>query len=256
MLSLLYCGSNNLSALDVTANPELRTLHCATNNLTALDVSQNSSLEHLYCFYNAITTLDLQSNPMLILLSCGYNPSLAALDFSNNTMLAHLNCRETPVEYLDLSMCNYLHLLVCMDCPELAHINLKNGINHMFDTFFFNLSGLDSLQMVCVDDEGSDFAAWVTEQVNPGVSVSESCMLGLPEAAADAVNIYPNPVSDKLYVTGGRPADICIYDFLGRQAGYYQGVTEADFSALGQGIYVLYIKQESGAVTVKKVVKQ
>ena len=53
-LTYLNCGSNQLTALDVSKNTALTTLYCNTNLLTALDLSQNTALTKLYCYQNQI----------------------------------------------------------------------------------------------------------------------------------------------------------------------------------------------------------
>ena len=57
-LRRLYCGSNLLTALDVSANTELTVLSCPYNNLTKLDVSKNLKLTSLVCNYNDMKSVN------------------------------------------------------------------------------------------------------------------------------------------------------------------------------------------------------
>ena len=61
-LEELYCGYNQLTALDVSKNTALKLLSCYSNQLTALNVSKNTKLETLDCSYNQLTGLDVSKN--------------------------------------------------------------------------------------------------------------------------------------------------------------------------------------------------
>lgn len=255
LLSVLYCGKNNLAGLTVNTNTALEILDCATNKLTELDVTQNHNLQSLYCFDNNLTSLNLLNSSQLELLSCGTNPQLTGLNFSNTPLLVQLNCVATAVQSINLSMCPYVQLLICNGCPLLEQINLKNGNNAYFNTAYFNLTNLPSLQIVCVDSQDSDFAQWVQNQVNPDVSVSDVCELATEVNNTHAITVYPNPTGNSIYITGTGLFEIYIYNSLGQLAGYYKNVAKLDFSKFSQGLYMLYIQDASGAVTITKVLK-
>ena len=97
--SLLYldCGSNQLTALDISNNTALTHLNCGSNQLTALDISSsNTALNYLDCSFNDLTALDISSsNTALTYLNCYYN-QLTALDISKNTALTDLDCAMNP----------------------------------------------------------------------------------------------------------------------------------------------------------------
>ena len=61
-LEELNCGGNQLTALDVSKNLDLKGLYCRNNNLAVLDVSKNSKLESINCEKNGLTSLDLDKN--------------------------------------------------------------------------------------------------------------------------------------------------------------------------------------------------
>ena len=64
-ITILDCGSNNLTTLDVSNNTVLKSLNCGDNNLTTLDVSNNTALTLLVCSNNNLTTLDVSNNTAL-----------------------------------------------------------------------------------------------------------------------------------------------------------------------------------------------
>lgn len=56
-LTTLYCQGNRLTAIDLTAAPEIRQLFAADNELTAINVSRNENLETLDLQDNGLTSL-------------------------------------------------------------------------------------------------------------------------------------------------------------------------------------------------------
>ena len=73
-LTELYCLSNQLTSLDVSANTALTELWCGYNQLTSLDVSANTALTTLWCYYNQLESLDVSANTALTFLECEDNP--------------------------------------------------------------------------------------------------------------------------------------------------------------------------------------
>ena len=75
--------------------------------------------------------------------------------------------------------------------------------------------------------------------------------LGLTNLAHDLVSLYPNPASDKVYVSGLKSGDVYIYEiysFLGQKVGTGQ-LSEGpsiDLKGLSAGAYVLILRSESG----------
>src|SRR5690606_6137644 len=86
-LTLLYCYSNNLTAIDVSNNTNLVDLVCSSNDLTSIDLSSNPNLAHLDCGFNNLETIDLSNNPNLSSLWAGGNPNLTTLNIHNGTLM-------------------------------------------------------------------------------------------------------------------------------------------------------------------------
>lgn len=85
-LEILFCDSNPLASLDVSANKALAELYCSDAQLASLDVSANTALKVLDCTDNRLTSLDLKENQALARLYCSGN-QLACLDLSANSNL-------------------------------------------------------------------------------------------------------------------------------------------------------------------------
>ncbi len=132
-LETLYCGYNDITALDVSRCTELLYLNCdctllteldlsaltkledfscVSPNLTALDVSSNTALTYLECRECGLTELDLSHNTALTMLVCQEN-HLTSLDLSHNTALTYIECYSNDLTELDVSM---LPGLTYMDC--------------------------------------------------------------------------------------------------------------------------------------------
>ncbi len=142
-VTILDCGKNQLTSLDVSKNTSLTTLGCYWNQLTSLDVSGCTALSGLNCSYNQLTSLDVSGCSALTTLGCSYNQltsldvssstaltelscfrnQLTSLDVSNNTALTTLDCGSNQLTSLDVSGCTALTTLGCSYNP-LTSINL------------------------------------------------------------------------------------------------------------------------------------
>jgi hypothetical protein len=102
-LTLITCGANQLTALDISANTALTYLSCNSCQLTALDLSANTALTYLSCNSNQLTALDLSANTALTYLSCNSN-QLTALDLSANTLINQFSAISNPLASLTLGV--------------------------------------------------------------------------------------------------------------------------------------------------------
>ena len=111
-LTKLYCQNNQLTSLDVSGCTALTYLNCGSNQLTSLDVSANTALTTLWCYYNQLESLDVSANTALTELECDDN-QLTSLDVSANTALTYLDCASNQLTTLDVSGCTALMGLYC-----------------------------------------------------------------------------------------------------------------------------------------------
>lgn len=135
-LTLLYCYSNNLTAIDVSNNTNLVDLVCSSNDLTAIDVSNNTNLVNLACDSNDLTAIDLSNNVNLYYVGIGNN-DISSLDFSNNPSLGYFYAANNP----NLSSIN-LYNGTLLDLDE-----IDQGIwNEMFEPLPDNV-------YICADED-------------------------------------------------------------------------------------------------------
>ena len=111
-LTSLKCARNELTSLDLSANPALQTLDCSNNQLTSLDLSANPALQTLDCSYNQLTSLNIQANTDLQIIDCCCN-QLSSLDVSRNTALQRLWCLDNQLTELDVRGNAHLNNLWC-----------------------------------------------------------------------------------------------------------------------------------------------
>ena len=123
-----YYGISDLTGIeDFTA---LTILNCGANDLTILDISNNTALIELNCSQNQLTSLDVSNNTALDWLNCGGN-QLTSLDVSNNTALINLECYSNQLTSLDVRHGNNIMLdssFFCFNNPNLTCINVDNAV--------------------------------------------------------------------------------------------------------------------------------
>ncbi|WP_405576214.1 T9SS type A sorting domain-containing protein [Winogradskyella sp. Asnod2-B02-A] len=159
----LYCKSNSLTSLNVSANIALTNLECRLNQITSLDVSNNTALERLSIDNNSIASLDISNNTALIYLYC-YSNQLTSLDVSNNTTLEVLQCGNNQLTSLDVNGTTALRWLQCEDnqltnldvssntalTTLYCHSNLLTSLDVSFNTALTNLNCQDN-QLTSLD---------------------------------------------------------------------------------------------------------
>jgi len=99
----LFCFNNELTNLDVSHNPKLKTLDVLRNKLKNIDVSKNLELTELNCTLNQLKSLDVSKNTLLEILSCENN-QLKSLDVRNNTKLMSLFLRSNQLSSNQLNL--------------------------------------------------------------------------------------------------------------------------------------------------------
>lgn len=248
-LEFVNLWNNQLINLDVSNNSGLITLICVDNQLTSLDVSKNNVLESLYCGGNQLNILDVSSNPALTVINCSLN-QLTSLDVSNNTALTNLNCTFN----------------------QLTSLNVKNGNNINF--YEFNTLSNPDLTCIQVDDAVWSAANWT--YIDYGASFSNFCSssststfeilegIGLSsESLSGKIELYPNPVTDKLTVSLGELADIkevSLYTMFGKLTVVSQNWVsdhrvELNLSGLLPGIYMVKVRLND-TIKVFRIIKK
>jgi len=225
VLSILYCGVNALTILDISNNTALTSLNCGNNYLTNLDVSQNTALTFLDCRSNQLTSLDVSLNTALTSLDCGNNylsnldvsnntnfeylvcdkNSLTSLDVSANTALAELFCEENQLTSFDVNTITALEILYCYDnqlfCLDISNninldiLNCSNNLLEQLNTRNSNWANLDILadsnNLTCVEVDNLGYANnnWLNAFDN-SVTFNTNCNYTNPCATVSDIQEY------------------------------------------------------------------
>jgi len=148
-LDSLYCSSNSIVSLDLSANTSLKLLWCGANDLINLEIGSNTMLEELRCNNNDLTSLDVSGCTNLKRLFC-YNNEITTLDLSGNSQLEMIDCKSNLI----------------------GQLNLQNGNN----TLISYLEASDNLPLTCVQvDDVNYFNTNFSGSIDVGVSYSTSC---------------------------------------------------------------------------------
>ena len=105
---------NQLSAIDLSQNTQLKYLFCSYNSFSDLDFSQNVLLNELACDNNPLTNINLTLNLELTDLRI-YNAQLSEIDLTQNIDLRQLNCNNNNLSGIDLSQNNLLRDFSCIN---------------------------------------------------------------------------------------------------------------------------------------------
>ena len=141
-LTDLRCSQTGLKELDLSKNTALKWLICHNNKFTTLDLSQNTLLEEMYCYSNDLTSLDLSHNTALRILDCA-NTNLTTLDVTKNTALTLLYCYGNKLTTIDLSKNPALKNLQCYECEMTTLDVTHNPELEMLVCFSNQLTSLD-----------------------------------------------------------------------------------------------------------------
>ena len=119
----LYCGSNQLTALNVQGCTALKWLGCGNNQLTELNVQGLTALKVLYCYSNQLTELNVQGLTALIGLYCNSN-RLTELNVQGLTALKVLYCYNNQLTALNVQGLTALKELYC-GSNQLTALNVQ-----------------------------------------------------------------------------------------------------------------------------------
>lgn len=124
-LTILYCGFNQLTSLDVTNNPKIEQLRCAGNNLNSLDVSKNTELIEFEAYINRLSSIDVSNNPELEYIDLTNN-QIKSIDVSNNKSLRSFFIDMNLLTELNPSNNLELDWIRCSD-NKLTSIDVTNN---------------------------------------------------------------------------------------------------------------------------------
>ncbi len=146
--------------------------------------------------------------------------------------------------------------------------NIDNNINGIFtlvDSMFYDIHEPERVSLDVADLDGDGINEIVTGNFAGGLSLYKfDATIGLPAAAIspNTFSLYPNPVSDELFVRFNTPfyveRDITLMDMLGREVDHKlsgSNVVLFETSKLASGMYHCRVVEGSTVNTLKFLVK-
>ena len=273
----LSCINNSITAIDVTNCSILNAIYFENNDLMSLDLSNKGNLEQVIATNNSnLSSINLTDSNYLRVLKAN-STSISSLDLSAKTNLQYLeisgsnltsltigaamnlyniNVSNNQLTVLDLSNCGQpaTALPVVINCDDnlLTDLNLKNGDNLEIDTF----SALNNnLSCITVDDATYSTSNWTN--IDPGVSFSANCALGLKEFDKESILLYPNPSNSGVNVHLTDDATYALSNMFGQEIKngvFITGENVLNIQNLSNGLYFLNIDSNEGHAT-KKIIK-
>ena len=151
-LQRLYCSGNQLTALNVQGCTALESLDCRDNQLTALNMQGLTALQTLWCYNNQLTALNVQGLTALQTLDCSNN-QLTALNVQGLTALERLGCDNNQLTALDVQGLTTLYVLGCryneltaLDVQGLTALQWLDCSNNQLTAL--NMQGLTALEVL------------------------------------------------------------------------------------------------------------
>ncbi len=257
-LEVLNGSDNNISQIDVSGNPALKVLFVNNNLLASLDISQNANLEELECAGNQLTSIDVSNNPGLISMVCNNN-MLSVLDVSLNPDLEALNCAGNQITALDLSHNPDLIVLFANN-NQLTSLNIQHGNTSGFMSYFTTIDNPD-LMCILVDDTAWSMANWpiVTDPWTNLVETDTECLaLEVDKPLDESLDIYPNPLDNRLYLQLASEGTLTVYAVDGQilvKQPLRPGKNTVDVSQVPPGLLLVEISSLYGT-SIKKCIKR
>ena len=98
----LWCGYNNLTAIELGNINKLKLLDCCQNKIEKLDLSKLTDLYQLEASFNKLTSLDASNSRELLMYACAYN-KITSIDISKNPNLKWILCYGNAIPEVDIS---------------------------------------------------------------------------------------------------------------------------------------------------------
>ena len=111
------------------------------------------------------------------------------------------------------------------------------------------------MELISPDLDNALPESWncINENGSPNAANSEG--LSIEYFDSNSIALYPNPVKDRLYISGNSDSyDIEVYSLLGQRVMTVSNIDEIDVTLLNEGVYLIRISNET-TMTVKRIVK-
>ncbi|MDO6598494.1 T9SS type A sorting domain-containing protein [Oceanihabitans sp. 2_MG-2023] len=279
-LEFLRCNSNQISGeLDLSQNTSLWQVDCHQNFINTLTLPATTTLSIVNAHYNELSSVDFSNVPQLTQLDLRVNQIPGALDFTPHTMLWDLNvsvnpitsitlpnnssmlffsCGGTQITTLDASQQSVLQSISCSYNPLLTSLNVKNNNNTNIGLYFF---ADNNPLLTCIQVDDVDYSNTNWTNIDSQHYFSEDCSnLSVGEFDEINVDLFPNPVIDKLFLTfkTSEKINYQLINLNGQllfEGKFNEQNDTVNLSRIPSGIYFLKLETLNRSI-VKKIIKR
>ena len=186
------------------------------------------------------------------------------IDITDVKLFMTVNEKTTTGNVGTNGLTEFHHVLMCMlTGSEGIDTSFYAGQRQQYE-FVYDMSTTNVEEM-----EDLEVAVWIQSYVTKEVHNSATLTEGFKEDNEDidniteeqisSVNIYPNPVSDRIFIEAETEIEeVVVYDIYGRhqvtETPSHQGNLSIDLSNLKSGIYFVKINTEKGNI-VRRIIK-
>jgi Leucine-rich repeat (LRR) protein len=278
-MSDVNCSENQLSALDLSNNTKIKSLNCMYNKITSLDVSKDTALTYFSCYNNNLTSLNVNNKNKLKNLDCSNN-YITSLNLDNDTALIRVNCYKNNLTFttLPVKQTNWIDYNTVPQVPISISKSIGIGgqidlssqysVNGNITSYKWKVKGFGSVltegtdytitngRTVFLKAQSDSVYCEMTNATHPtfvgsyaltttNVKIlSGSSPTGVDKVIDNGPCIYPNPVSNSLFIKNSAGDKLQIYDVRGRKVmvkEMYNSIENIDISALPEGLYIVRI---------------
>ena len=243
-----YVSSYTAFGTEMKVYGDIIGFDCRDNkeNITAIDVSHNTQLRGLTCSYNWLSSLDVSKNTQLEYLNCSSN-RFTSLDISKNMQLRSLYCWDTfTASELDAIYCALPNRTGESDRGEIFLLHPSSSVAEQNMVASTNAANATYKYWRVLKYKGDGYHTDITTTgtyVCPATDIADA-------TAEQALTLYPNPVSDVLYLSA-TARTIRVYDIYGTEVAHATDTDRVEVSHLPAGVYTV---RADG--TVAKMVKR
>ncbi len=184
-LTFINLRDNLFTTVNVASNPLLETINLrACSNLTSIDISNNPNVKSLFFQDTALNGLDVSQNPLLetiVIERVNFN----SIDVSNLSALTQLRIADNSFTSLDVSNNPALVRLECEN-NNLTYLNLKNGNNTNMPNTDFIATGNSTLTCILVDDATYSTTNWTNIDGTASFNDTYCRYTSIPDATFEA----------------------------------------------------------------------
>jgi Leucine-rich repeat (LRR) protein len=264
LLTELYCDNNNITSLDLSNNTNLVRLNCSFNNLSSLNVANGNN--------SNFTSFGASFNPNLTCIQVD-DVAYSTTNWTNIDAASSFstNCTGGPILVSSISVQGQGGASTITTAGETLQME-ATVLPANADDATYTWSVMDGSGSASIDPSGlltaiTDGTVTVIANSNDASGIAGTATItisnqtaGIKEkGVAELVEVYPNPVSNILFIELGenKPTVINILDFSGKvvKSIANNNVKSIDVSDLQQGVYILKVVTVKG-VSTKRFIKQ